>query len=67
MLGDIGTAELLIFLILVWNAVGGAVATIVLYRLRFRKAFVIAASSSLISLVLAAWAYFSIWGYITFQ
>jgi hypothetical protein len=64
MLGDISIAEVRMFLILVWTSVAAVVATVVLYRLHFRKAFAMAAYSGLISIALAAWAYFSIWGYV---
>ena len=67
MLGDIGIAEVRVFLILVWVSVADVFATFVLYRLHFRKAFAMAAYSGLISLVLAVWAYFSIWGYLWIQ
>jgi hypothetical protein len=64
MLGDIGIAEVRVFLLLVWSSVAAVIATVILYRLHIRKAFAIAAYSGLISIVLTAWAYFSIWGYI---
>lgn len=64
MLGEISIAEIRVFLILLWTSVAAVIATIVLYRLHFRKAFAIAAYSGLISVALALWAYFSIWGYI---
>ena len=64
MLGDIGTAEVSVFLILAWVSAAAVIATVVLYRLHFRKAFAIAAYSGLISLALVVWAYFSIWGYV---
>ena len=64
MLGDIGIAAVRVFLILVWVSAAAVSATVVLYRLHFRKAFAIAAYSGLISLALAVWAYFSIWGYV---
>ncbi len=67
MLGDIGIAEVSVFLILVWVCVAEVFATFVLYRLHFRRAFAMAAYSGLISLVLAIWAYFSIWGYVWLQ
>jgi hypothetical protein len=67
MLGDIGIAEIRLFLILVWLSAADAIATLVLYRLHLRKAFAIAAYSGLISLALAVWAYFSIWGYVWAQ
>jgi len=59
MLGDIGIAEVSVFLILAWVSAAAVIATVVLYRLHFRKAFAIAAYSGLISLALVAWAYFS--------
>jgi hypothetical protein len=64
MLGDISIAEVRVFLLLVWTSVAAVIATVILYRLHIRKAFAIAAYSGLISIALAAWAYFSIWGYI---
>ena len=63
MLGDIGIAAVSVFLILVWTSAAAVIATVALYRLHFRKAFAIAAYSGLISLALAVWAYFSIWGH----
>ena len=67
MLGDIGIAEIRVFLILVWVLAADVIATVVLYRLHLRKAFAVAAYSGLISLALAVWAYFSIWGYVWVQ
>jgi hypothetical protein len=67
MLGDIGIAEIRVFLILVWVFAADVIATVVLYRLHLRKAFAVAAYSGLISLALAVWAYFSIWGYVWVQ
>ena len=64
MLGDIGIAEVSVFLILLWVSAAAVIAAVALYRLHFRKAFAIAAYSALISLALAVWAYFSIWGYV---
>jgi len=64
MLGDISIAEVRVFLLLVWTSIAAVIATAILYRLHIRKAFAIAAYSGLISIVLTAWAYFSIWGYI---
>lgn len=64
MLGDISIAEVRVFLILVWTSVLAVIATVVLYRLHFRKAFAMTAYSGLISIALMAWAYFSIWGYV---
>ena len=64
MLGDVSIAEVRVFLLLVWTSVAAMIATVILYRLHIRKAFAIAAYSGLISIVLTAWAYFSIWGYI---
>src|SRR2546427_791892 len=49
-----------------WPA-AAVIATVVLYRLHFRKAFAIAAYSGLISLAFVVWAYFSIWGYVWAQ
>ena len=67
MLGDIAIAEIRVFLILVWVFAADVIATVVLYRLHLRKAFAVAAYSGLISLALAVWAYFSIWGYVWVQ
>lgn len=67
MLGDISIAEVRVFLILVWTSAAAVIATVVLYRLHFRKAFAVAAYSGLISIALTAWAYFSIWGYVWAQ
>jgi hypothetical protein len=67
MLGDIGIAEIRVFLILVWVFAADVIATVVLYRLHLRKAFAVAAYSGVISLALAVWAYFSIWGYVWVQ
>jgi hypothetical protein len=67
MLGDIGTAEVSVFLILAWISAAAVIATVVLYRLHFRKAFAIVAYSGLISLALLMWVYFSIWGYVWAQ
>ena len=39
MLGDIGIAEVSVFLILAWVSAAAVIATVVLYRLHFRKAF----------------------------
>ncbi len=64
MLGDIGIAEVSVFLMLVWVSAAAVIATVAFYRLHFRKAFAIAAYLGLISLALAVWAYFSIWGYV---
>jgi len=62
-LGSIGIAAIRIFLILVWITVLSSVATVVFYKLRFRVAFAIVASVDFVSLVLTAWAYYSIWGF----
>lgn len=67
MLGDIGIAEIRVFLILVWVFAADVIATVVLYRLHLRKAFAVVAYSGVISLALAVWAYFSIWGYVWVQ
>lgn len=64
MLGSIAIAAIRIFLILVWSTAIAAIATVVLYKLHLRKAFAIVAYSGLISLALAVWAYYSIWGYV---
>jgi len=63
-LGSIGIAAIRIFLILVWITVLSSVATVVFYKLRFRIAFAIVASVDFVSLVLTAWAYYSIWGFM---
>jgi len=67
MLGGIGIAEVVIFLILAWTAAFAAVAAVVLYWLRLRVAFAIVSSLGFFSLALAVWAYFSIWGYVWFR
>ena len=67
MLGSIGIAAIRMFLLLVWIAPAAAVATVVLYKLRFKIAFAIVASLGLVSLALAMWAYFSIWGFVWFR
>jgi hypothetical protein len=67
MLGSIGIAAIRIFLVLVWTTAFAAVATVVFYRLHFKIASQIAASLGLVSLALAIWAYFSIWGYVWFR
>lgn len=64
MLGSIGIAAIRIFLILVWITVLSSVATVVFYKLRFRVAFAIVASVDFGSLVLTAWAYYSVWGFV---
>jgi hypothetical protein len=64
MLGSIAIAAVRIFLILAWSTAVAAIATIVLYKLRLKRAFAIVAYSGLISLVLTVWAYYSIWGYV---
>ena len=64
MLGSIDIAAVRIFLFLAWCTAVAAIATIVLYQLRFRTAFAIVAYSGLISLALTVWAYYSIWGYV---
>ena len=64
MLGSIDVAAIRIFLFLAWSTVAAVVATVVLYKLRFRTAFAIVSYSGLISLALTAWAYYSIWGYV---
>ena len=61
MLGDIGIAEGLRQFPILARFLAALIATVVLYRLHFRKAFAIAAYSGLISLALVVWAYFSIW------
>ena len=67
MLGDIAIAEISVFLTLVWVSAADVIATVVFYKLHFRKAFAVAAYSGVISLALAVWAYFSIWGYVWVQ
>jgi hypothetical protein len=64
MLGNIGIAEIRIFLALVWTTALATVATVVLYKLRLKIAYAIVASLDAISLALALWAYFSIWGFV---
>lgn len=64
MLGSIGIAAIRIFLILVWITVLSSVATVVFYKLRFRVALAIVASVDFFSLVLTAWEYYSIWGFV---
>ena len=64
MLGDVGIAEIRMFLILTWISVAAAIAAAVFYKMHLRKAFAIAAYSGIISLALTTWAYFSIWGYV---
>jgi hypothetical protein len=67
MLGGIGIAEIRIFLILVWITAVSAVATVLFYKLHFKVASKIAGSLGLVSLALAVWAYFSIWGFVSFR
>lgn len=67
MLGSIGIAAIRTFLVLVWITALSAVATVVLYKLRFKLAFTIVASLELVFLALSAWAYFSIWGFVWFR
>jgi len=67
MLGGMGMAEIRIFLALLWATAFSAVATLLLYKLHFKMASKIAASLGLVSLALAVWAYFSIWGFVWFQ
>jgi hypothetical protein len=62
--GTIAFAEVRVFLILVWISVAALIATAILYRLQRRQAFAIAAYSGVISVALAVWAYYSIWGYV---
>ena len=64
MLGNIAIAAVRIFLIFAWSTAVAAIAIVVLYRLRLKKAFAIVAYSGLLSLALAVWAYYSIWGYV---
>jgi hypothetical protein len=40
---------------------GSFVSTVVLYKLRFRRACAIVSSMGLVSLVLMAWVYFNLW------
>jgi len=67
MLGGMGMAEIRIFLALVWATAFSAVAALLFHKLHFKMAFRIAASLGLVSLALALWAYFSIWGFVWFQ
>jgi len=64
MLGNIAIAAVRIFLIFAWGTAVAAIAIVVLYRLRLKTAFAIVAYSGLLSLALAVWAYYSIWGYV---
>jgi hypothetical protein len=64
MFGTIAFAEVRVFLILVWISAAALIATAILYRLHRRQAFAIAAYSGVISVALAVWAYYSIWGYV---
>ena len=64
MFGTIDVAEVRVFLILLWISAGTLVGTVIFYRLHRRKAFAITAYSGIITLALAAWAYYSIWGYV---
>jgi hypothetical protein len=64
MFGTIDVAEVRVFLVLLCISAGALIGTVVFYRLHRRKAFAIAAYSGVISLALAAWAYYSIWGYV---
>ena len=67
MLGGIGIAEISIFLVLVWTAAVSVIVTVVFYKLHFKVASEIAASLGIVSLALAIWAYFSIWGFAWFR
>jgi hypothetical protein len=67
MLGNIGIGGIRVFLILLWITALLSVATVVLYRLRFKIAFTIVASLGLLSLALTAWTYYSIWGFVWFR
>ena len=60
-------AEVRVFLILVWISAAMVIATVVPYRLHFRQAFAFAVYSGVVSIALALWAYFSIWGYVWTQ
>ena len=53
-------AEIRLLLVLVWITALSCVATVILYKLRFRKTFAVVSSLSLISLALMAWVYFNI-------
>lgn len=64
MLGDIAIAGVRIFLISLWTTAVLALATVVFYRLHLRTAFRIGVSFGLAAFAMAAWAYFSIWGYV---
>lgn len=64
MFGSLAIAAIRVFFLLVWISAGALTATVIFYRLHRRTAFAIAAYSGAISIVLAAWAYYSIWGYV---
>ena len=64
MLGTIDVAAIRVFLVLVWTSAAALIATIIFFRLHRRKAFAIAAYSGVVSVALAVWAYYSIWGYV---
>jgi len=53
-------AEIRLLLVLVWITALSCVATVILYKLRFRKTFAIISSLGLISVALMAWVYFNI-------
>jgi hypothetical protein len=50
-------AEIRLFLVLVWVTALLCAATVVLYKLRFRRAFAIISSLGLFSAALMAWLY----------
>ena len=53
-------AEIRLFLILVWITALSCIATVILYKLRFRRAFAIVSSLGLFSVALMAWLYFNL-------
>ena len=53
-------AEIRVLLVLVWITALSFVATLILYKLRFRRAFAIVSSLGLVSLALMAWVYFNL-------
>jgi hypothetical protein len=53
-------AEIRLFLILVWITALSCIATVILYILRFRRAFALVSSLGLFSVALMAWLYFNL-------
>lgn len=53
-------AEIRLLLVLVWITALSCVATLILYKLRFRRTLAIVSSLGLVSLALMAWVYFNI-------